>query len=202
MRLAALVVGLFCVGSTALAEEAAAEGGYLPKEHDIEVLLEAPPVLNTWSPFGGSVGRGFGLLAGNATVVGFGLNGGIGYCLTDLIEIGGSVAIDVYNAGAGGNSATNFTFGLAPMVKLNLGHQLNMGPRFNPFVQTGITFGFLSAPNTSGALFAFEVEPGVEFMVTPRWGFNAYLPLGVLYNGAASQAFFLMGLQYGMIGYF
>jgi len=202
----AVVLSSFLFVSSVRAEEAAAEGGYLPKEHDLQVMLEVPPLVNNVpSLLGIASNHGFGITVptnGGSAVFNLGLNGALGYCITDMFEIGGALAIDV----AGGNG-TVFVLGVSPFVKLNLGHQLNMGSRVNPFVQTGVTVGVASASagggSTTGGLFIFEVEAGAEFMLTHNFGITAsVLPLGIIYSGIGNSTSFQFGFQYGVVGYF
>jgi hypothetical protein len=133
------------------------------------------------------------------SAVGFGLNGGAGYLLTDLVEVGGALAIDVGTLSAAGSSSA-VQFALEPFVKVNLGRMMKLNPRVNPYGYLGISFGGVVVGGQGGALFAMNLAPGIEFMVTKSWGLNGFIPITI---GVESNVVsFGFGLGYGMVAYF
>ncbi|MHB8417074.1 MAG: hypothetical protein ACYDCL_03295 [Myxococcales bacterium] len=181
----------------------------LPQAGDVELILEAPPILNATNLSNGLVTRGLGVTTGagpvaqNTTTVGLGLNGGVGYYLTDIFEVGAALAIDYGESSAFGVNINDFQFGIEPFVKANFGRVLK-GLHFSPFVQLGVIAGMATAPQDTG-LFGFDLDVGIDFLISRGWGVSAFIPLalvdqtGVGINGVASFSF---GVGYGLVTYF
>lgn len=177
----------------------------LPQAGDVELLLEAPPILNSTNLNPLMTTRGLGVQTTNGTTtVGLGLNAGVGYFLSDVFEIGGAVAIDYGQeqfslAGFNGNSGA-FEFGLEPFVKANFGRVLK-GLHFSPFVEIGVLGGMATAPTSTG-LFGFDLDLGVDFLISRGWGISAFIPLALVDETATGTAVFTFGLGYGLVTYF
>ena len=222
----AALLGAFASGTSALAAEkplspitaapltstgdsrptGSGESG-LPQAGDYQLFLDAPPILNATNLVAGTVPHGMGLaLAGGVTTVALGLNGGVGYALTDLFEIGGALAIN-YGGTADANS---FEFAVEPFVKINLGRQLLGKGGINPFASLGLIFGGASAGYTNygytgsngTALFGFDLDLGAEFMVTHNWGVSAFIPFDLIAPTNGAPATFGFGVGYGLVAYF
>lgn len=174
----------------------------LPQAGDVELVLEAPPILNATNLSTGSVPRGLGIqVVGNTTLVGLGLNGGAGYFLTDVFEVGGAVGINYGQIADGfGGTADDFQFGIEPFLKANFGRVLK-GLHFNPFVQLGVVAGMATAPVSTG-LVGFDLDLGVDFLISRGWGVSAFIPLALIDETASGSAIFDFGLGYGLVTYF
>lgn len=186
----------------------------LPEAGDIELLLEAPPILNATNLTPGVVTRGLGIVSSNAaggsTLVGLGLNAGVGYFLTDLVEAGAAVAIDYGQCLAGGTyggylgdlcGGGTIELALEPFVKLNFGRMLARG-RFNPFAQVGLIAGGESGSGYGTGLFGFDVDLGVDVLISRGWGLAVFLPFSLLAPTAPGPTVFGYGLGYGVVTYF
>lgn len=118
--------------------------------------------------------------------------GGFGYCLTNVVELGGTVGLSFTAPGTGASTAV---VQIEPLVKFNFGSLLSPRSRLNPFIVTGI--GLL---DSNGTVFvAPTVNVGLEVMVTHTWGVVAYLPFEVLIGGDLTVGY---GVGYGVVTYF
>jgi hypothetical protein len=190
-------------------------GTSLPQGGDVELLLEAPPIVNSTNLTPGTTTRGLGvsssMQAGGETYLGLGLNAGVGYYVTDLFEIGGAIALDYGQCLAGGTNYGNtcnnggyFEALAEPFVKLNFGRLLQ-GAHFNPFAQVGIMVGGESGPGVGTGLLGFDLDLGVDFLVSRGWGIAVFIPfslLAPLASNAAVPTVFGFGFGYGLVTYF
>ncbi len=180
----------------------------LPQAGDVELMLEAPPILNATNLSPGTVSRGvFVQTTGNSpygnTFVGLGINGGVGYYLSDVFEVGGAVAIDYGEpASLPGATFNEFELAVEPFVKENF-RRIIKGLHFSPFVQIGVTGGLLtgSAVSSTG-LFGFDLDLGVDFLISRGWGISAFIPLALVDATATGTATFTFGVGYGLVTYF
>lgn len=171
-----------------------------------QIFLQAPPlVANTTQEQ-----RGFGFTS-NGSVNGYvGISGGVGYTLSSLFELGGAISF-----GFGGTSQTAdgitvgenvYGFGLEPFVKLNFGPTFKTGA-INPFVLAGLGIGFNGTSGsdgfdgTSSAAFDIDVDPGVEWLVGGRWGFDLYIPLQFQVPLSGGNVGITIGVGYGLVAY-
>ncbi len=151
----------------------------LPQAGDVELLLEAPPILNATNLTPGTVTRGLGVTSsstfGIGTTFGLGLNAGVGYYLTDLVAVGGAV-------GVGGTL---------------------QGAHFNPFAEGGFIGGGQAGPDLGTAILGFDVDVGVDFLVSRGWGIAVFIPFSLV-AGTQSGAptVFGFGFGYGLVTYF
>jgi hypothetical protein len=185
----------------------------LPQAGDVELLLEAPPILNATNLTPGVVTRGLGVTSSNApggeTLFGLGLNAGVGYYLTDLVEVGAAVAIDYGQCLAGGTNFGNgncdnggyFEAAAEPFVKLNFGRTLQ-GAHFNPFAQLGLIVGGESGSGVGTGIFGFDVDLGVDFLISRGWGIAAFIPFSLVAPTAGGPTVFGFGFGYGLVTYF
>jgi hypothetical protein len=191
-------------------------GTALPQAGDVELLLEAPPIINSTNLTPGTTTRGLGVTSssqpGGETYFGLGLNAGAGYYVTDLFEIGGAVAFDYGQCLAGGTSFGNgncanggyFEAVVEPFVKLNFGRLLQ-GAHFNPFAQLGIIVGGETGPGVSTGLLGFDIDLGVDFLISRGWGIAVFIPFSLvapLANNASVPTVFGFGFGYGLVTYF
>ncbi len=189
-------------------------GTALPQAGDVELLLEAPPIVNATNLTPGTITRGVAVSSSGTngeTYLGLGLNAGAGYYVTELVEVGGAVALDYGQCLAGGtNFGTNCNNGgyfealVEPFVKLNFGRALQ-GAHFNPFAQLGIIVGGESGSGVGTGLFGFDVDLGVDFLVSRGWGIAVFIPFSLvapLASNAAVPTVFGFGFGYGLVTYF
>ncbi|HUB09538.1 MAG TPA: hypothetical protein VMB50_21215 [Myxococcales bacterium] len=177
----------------------------LPQAGDVELVLEAPPILNSTNLNPLQAVRGLGVQTTNGnTTVGLGLNAGAGYYLSDVFEVGGAVAIDYgqeeLNLGGVPSNSGAFEFGLEPFIKANFGRVLK-GLHFSPFVQLGVIGGMATAPVSTG-LFGFDLDLGVDFLISRGWGITAFIPLSLVDQTYDGNSIFTFGLGYGLVTYF
>ncbi|MHB1845568.1 MAG: hypothetical protein ACYCWW_12125 [Deltaproteobacteria bacterium] len=226
MRLSFAAAALLVLSSSALATEpplpplppsaggssaGAPSAADLPQTGDFQLFLNAPPVVSafeTGSGFGAeTVGFGQRGLSGvsfaGLTSVGLGLNAGLGYCFTDLLEGGIALAIDYTSLSPG----SVFAFGAEPFVKANLGRMLTTSGHWNPFLELGLVLGDFAATGVLGGagstgLVGFDLDIGAEFLVTRTWGITVYLPITLLDATNEGAASFGFGLGYGFAAYF
>src|SRR3954451_22259276 len=85
--------------------------------------------------FGSTGGVGF-------TQIGFGLNAGLGYVYTDLIEFGGAVGLDIGHTSSDFGGGSAYQFLLEPLVKFNMGSRWHWADHLNPFGFAGVPLGF------------------------------------------------------------
>ena len=188
----------------------------MPQAGDVELLLEAPPIVNSTNLTPGNTTRGLSVSStmspGGETFLGLGLNAGVGYYVTDLFEIGGAVALDYGQCLAGGtsfgegncNNGGYFEALAEPFVKLNFGRILQ-GAHFNPFAQLGIMVGGESGPGVGTGLLGFDLDLGVDFLVSRGWGIAVFIPfslLAPLASNASVPTVFGFGFGYGLVTYF
>ncbi len=175
----------------------------LPQAGDVELVLEAPPILNSTNlnPFYNA--RGLSVVTGGGTTtVGLGLNGGAGYFLTDIFEVGGAVAIDYgqQDCFGGGGCSGIFEFAVEPFIKANFGRVLK-GIHFSPFIHLGLQAGMAAGPASTG-LVGFDLDLGVDFLISRGWGISAFIPGALLDQTASGDAIFNFGVGYGLVTYF
>jgi hypothetical protein len=180
-----------------------AEGIYTPRTGDWEFQLTAPAF-----PIGASDPRGVGaaIHTGNngTTDVALGLGAGLGYCVTDLVEVGGAFGFTYQSFGGangvGGGNVT--TLNIEPFVKANFGSGMARDSRINPFVLGAVGLGYRDQGGGT-ALFSIEIAGGAEFMLTHTWGLTAYVPFVFsIPTASGSSATIALGLGYGMVAYF
>ncbi|MFZ5470413.1 MAG: hypothetical protein ACOZIN_13330 [Myxococcota bacterium] len=211
MRYAFIAAGALLAATASAQEEmeTTAPSFDLPRTGSWQVFFTSPPVATQNYAAGFFMPRGLGLNFGSVggsgfTQFGFGLNGGAAYSLTDLVAVGGAVAIDVGSTTLGfGTGATALQFLLEPGAKLNLSSKLDLGPRFNPFVWAGLPIGVTGTNFASGATFGLDLAAGVEVFVGRSWAVSLAVPLG-LYFTASTPSIFLVnvGFQYGVAVFF
>ena len=172
-----------------------------------QIMLQGPPLVADTLQ---TNGRGFGIgqtPAGAGGIVGyFGISGGVGYTLSSLFEVGGAIDFGFSGvSGAGGQSAQAYTFLGEPFIKLNLGPTFKTGA-LNPYVLAGLAIGasgiggFQGAPGPQGQ-FDVDVDPGLEWLVGGRWGFDFYVPLQILVPLSGGQIGLNIGIGYGLVAY-
>ena len=176
----------------------------LPGAGDVQLFLEAPPMLTATSLSGGNVTRGLGVVAsGGAASVNLGINGGIGYFFTDVIEAGAAIALDYGDSGpAGYISGGAFEFGLEPFVKANLGRVISDKLHVNPFVDLGLQLGGVAGGGFGTGLIGLDLDLGVEFFVSRGWGISAFIPFALDAPTDGAPVIFAFGLGYGLVTYF
>ncbi len=175
----------------------------LPGSGDVQLFLDAPPILNATNLTADTVTRGFGFLGGEGgSQFGFGINGGVGYFITDMLEIGGALALDFASI----DSASAFEFGLEPFAKLNLGRVISDRIHLNPYVSLGLLLGAITGDTTAyggnTGLFGVDLDLGVEFFLSRGWGLSAFIPVGIFVPTNGSPVAFGFGLGYGLVTYF
>ncbi len=182
----------------------------LPQTGDFQLFLNAPPAVAGFeasNPFGAeAVGSGTRGISGTSfaglTSLGLGLDAGLGYCFTDLLEGGIALAIDY----SGISPENSFAFGAEPFIKANLGRMVTTSGHFNPFVQFGLVLGEFSASSINGSastgLVGFDLNVGIEFLMTRTWGITLYLPLTLIDATSDGTALFGFGVGYGFAAYF
>jgi hypothetical protein len=200
-----VLAGLICVAATpALAVDTPkalgkAEGVYTPRAGDWEFSLTAPAF-----PIGAAGPRGIGALinTGGGTAAQIGIGAGLGYAMTDLVEVGGALGFGY--VGAGGVGTFNQTsFNLEPFVKANFGSGMARDSRINPFALAALSIGYLDAGAGGTATFTIEVAGGLEFMLTHTWGLSVYVPFAFLIPTASnSNVLINIGVGYGLVAYF
>jgi hypothetical protein len=208
-RVRFLLASLMCVAAApALAVNTPAmlgrsEGIYTPRAGVWEFSLTAPAY-----PVGGlsvqGVGARINTCNGCGTETSLGLTAGLGYSVTDLVEVGGSFIFVYTNSGAGGglggNSFTNLS--VEPFLKLNFGSAMARDSRINPFALAGVALGYQNAGGGSG-IFSLELAGGAEFMINRWWGITVYIPLGIeIPTASGASAVIGIGLGYGIVTYF
>jgi len=200
-----VLAGLTCVtAAPALAVDTPnalgrAEGVYTPRSGDWEFSLTAPalPVAQL-SPRGLGVDINTG--AGGTTTTVIGIGAGLGYCMTDLVELGGALNVVYFGGGGGGNATSLF---LEPFIKANFGSGMARDSRINPFAMGALQIGYIDLGAGGSAQFTIELAGGVEFMLTHTWGISAYVPLSIIIPTASgSSAHIGLGLGYGIVAYF
>jgi hypothetical protein len=208
-RALVVVAGLICVASApALALDkpnalGRAEGIYTPRTGDWEFSLTAPAYPVIAGPPRG-VGVTINTGTGGSTDTALGLGIALGYCITDLVEVGGAFAFDYAATGGvngqGGGNTTNLS--IEPFVKANFGSGMARDSRINPFALGAVSLGYVNR-GVSSALITFELAGGAEFMLTHTWGLTVDVPF-VFYIPTASNssASIGIGLGYGIVAYF
>jgi hypothetical protein len=180
-------------------------GGWGYHAGSLQIFLDAPPftaqyTINAPVPLKGFAYRSDG--RGGSTFD-FGLSGGVGYCVTDVLEFGGAIAFNFSSiSGAGGGSATAFDFALEPFAKFNLASVFGTGG-INPFATVGpvIGIGQYYGEGSTGVI-GLDMNVGVEFFIEKHWGISAYVPINVIDNaGYTSNVNFIVGLGFGLFGY-
>ena len=176
----------------------------------IQIFLDAPPMtaqytINAPVAVGGlGTGKGFNYRSyGNgANTFNIGLSGGVGYCMTSLLEFGGAVAFNFTSAsGNGGGSTSAFDIALEPFAKFNLASTFGTGG-INPFALIGPVLGVGQGlgGGTSGVI-GVDMDLGVEFFIEKHWGITAYVPIDIVDNAGYGQVNFNIGLGFGLFGY-
>jgi hypothetical protein len=171
-----------------------------------ELLLMAPPAIEDTlvaSPHG--LGLGQTTAAGSGLFGYLGLSGGVGYALTDLLQVGGAVSFIISGVSpvADGTSGYYQLLG-EPFLKLNFGPALKTGA-LNPFALAGFEFGLAGYTGAAGqawGLFGLDIDPGVEWLFGGRWGIDAFIPIQfqfATYDHA--QVGINLGIGYGLVGY-
>jgi hypothetical protein len=94
-------------------------------------------------------------------VSGLGLGAGLGFFVTENIEIGGSASFQVLKLGEG--NATSGP-GLAPF-----GRFFWKRDRLGLFLELGLQFQYLSSDNISTTLWSFGPDVGMEIFFTDDW---------------------------------
>jgi hypothetical protein len=146
----------------------------------------------------------------SGTTTSFGLTGSIGYCATDLVEVGLGLGFNTVSEPNNQGSAT--AFNAQPFLKLNIGGGLALDSRINPFVLFGAGINYTSSSgrflgSSSNATFIIpELALGFEAMVTRWWGFSFFVPITMAFDvtqGAQGDVKVLgVGLGYGLSAYF
>jgi len=173
----------------------------------IKIMLQAPPLVSDTL----QMDRGFGIgqAPGGGGIFGYvGISGGVGYTLTSLFELGGSLSF-VYS-GTGADGTAGYQFLVEPFVKLNLGPTFKTGA-LNPFVLAGLGIGVkgtsgstvdgFSVGGSANGLFDIDIDPGVEWLVGGRWGFDAYIPLQFQVPLTGGNIGLNLGVAYGLVAY-
>ncbi len=179
-----------------------------------QIMLQGPPLvanaLQQPSQIG-SGGHGFGIeqSAGSGGTVGYvGLSGAVGYTLSSLFELGGGLGFGLSGNGGGG---TDYNFLVEPFVKLNLGPAFRTGA-LNPFVLAGVGIGVIGTSGTSvdgettsqgssAGVFDIDINPGLEWLVGGRWGFDFYVPLQFVVPLTGGNIGLNIGVGYGLVAY-
>jgi hypothetical protein len=169
-----------------------------------QIMLQAPPVVSDTT----QIDRGFGLKSAGALFGYVGISGAVGYTLSSLFEIGGGIQFGVQGVAGG----SDYQFLAEPFVKLNLGPTLKTGA-LNPFALVGVAVGVVGTPSNpgfdgfggggggaSGAL-SFELDPGLEWLVGGRWGFDFYIPVQIGVPLAGGDVGITLGVAYGIVAY-
>lgn len=166
-----------------------------------QIMLQAPALVTDTL----QVQRGLGLISQGTLEGYFGLSGGVGYTLSSLFEIGGGLRVGIVGADGG----TDFDFQIEPFIKLNLGPTFKTGA-LNPFVLAGLMVGVQSvsvgnglggsASTTNGDLW-IDIDPGLEWLVGGRWGFDFYIPVNIGIPLSGGDVRLLLGIGYGLVVY-
>jgi hypothetical protein len=210
------LAGLICVAAVpALALETPkalgrAEGIYTPRAGDWEFSLTAPAF-----PVGALAPRGVGATINTCNGCGtdavFGLGAGLGYAITDLVEVGGALGFNyVSYAGRNGVGGVSGTVLYAePFLKVNFGSGMARDSRINPYALAAVAIGYDSGGlsrydiNGATATFTLELAGGAEFMLTHTWGLTLYVPFSVdIPTASGTSALINIGLGYGLVAYF
>jgi hypothetical protein len=139
-------------------------------------------------------GNGLTVLApkSGGTGIGFGLGASLGFVVTNLIEPGFSMNLQVFDAGNAAPTTTQF--GMMPFLKLNLwtGHHVN--PFFEPFA------GFLLL-NAGGNATYFDggLSAGCELLVS-TWGIRLWTGFEALAGNGTYE--FAIPLRWAFVAYF
>jgi hypothetical protein len=174
-----------------------------------QLLLMAPPAVTETLLDARPTGFGIGqtTVQGSGVFGYIGLAGGVGYSVTDLIEVGGAVAFYINGANtAGVDLGTSGVYQLQgePFIKLNLGSVFKSGT-LNPYVLGGFGFGVQGTMGTEGqawGLFGLDLDPGVEWLFGGRWGVDAFVPIQFqLATHQGNQIGINLGVGYGLVGY-
>ena len=141
-------------------------------------------------------------------ISGLGLGAGLGFFLTDAIEVGGSASFQLLKLGAGDAMSGP---GVAPFGRF---FWKDKGSRLAFFLEIGAQFQYLSADNTSSTLWSFGPDAGIEIFVTDDWSvrlaptFRHYInstkrtaALGTL-AVSSEQTGNVFGINWGLAGYF
>ncbi len=175
----------------------------LPGAGDVQLFLEPPPFMNAISPHGGAVDRGLGVSSrvNGETTLALGINGGVGYFLTDVFEAGAAVAFDYGETGLDlGLGTHEFLFGVEPFVKANLGRVISEKTHVNPFADLGLILAGVVGDASTG-IFGADLNLGVEFFLSHGWGVSVYIPF-VMEAATAGAVDLGFGLGYGLVTYF
>jgi hypothetical protein len=192
-------------GGTGASTRSTADGwGY--HEGSIQIFLDAPPLTAQYTINTPVAGKGFAYRSfGNGfSTFSFGLSGGIGYCLTPVLEFGGALAFNLYTTSGGAANSTNFDFALEPFAKFNLATVFGSGG-INPFATVGPVLGF-GQLGTAGegltGVAGIDMDLGAEFFIERHWGITAYVPIQIISNtGYSSNVNFIIGVGFGLFGY-
>jgi len=214
MRTIALVaafVGLACVGASAFADEVAdisapapyqpreplareASKAFTPRAGDTQLKLTDTLPVSVVIPTASGIG----------VSVSSSLSAGLGYCVSDLAEVGGGLTVAV---AAPSNQPTSTAFGVDAFLKFNFGGGDSASSRLNPYLTIDLAVlttagGGANAINLT--LLQPTLNPGVEIMITHTWGINISVPIQVAFDlaDANSKPIVILGLGYGVVTYF
>jgi hypothetical protein len=179
-----------------------------------QIMLQGPPIVaNTLQQpnYLGTAGRGFGIgesLGTGGTFGYVGLSGAVGYTLSSLFELGGGLSFGLTGDTPEGGTAYNFM--AEPFIKLNLGPAFKTGA-LNPFVLAGLGIGVIGVSGTSedgfntggssSGIFDIDINPGVEWLVGGRWGFDFYIPIDFAVPLTSGSIGLNIGVGYGLVAY-
>jgi hypothetical protein len=173
-----------------------------------QIMLQGPPLVASTlqQPTEFTGGRGVGIsqpIVMGGTMGYVGVSGALGYTLSSVFELGAGVSFGLSGDGAGG---TVYNFLVEPFVKLNLGPAFKTGA-LNPFVLAGPGIGVLGNSGDNGAagsstgVFAIDIDPGLEWLVGGRWGFDFYVPLDFAVPLTSGNIGLNIGVGYGLVAY-
>jgi hypothetical protein len=170
----------------------------------LQIFLDAPPFTAQYTINAPVASKGFAYRSngeGGSTFA-FGISGGVGYCVTPVLEFGGAVAFNFSSQNAnGGGSATAFDFALEPFAKFNLASAFGTGG-INPFATVGPIIGvgqFYGLGTTADI--GLDMNLGVEFFIEKHWGITAFVPIEIIDTPGYGNVNFIIGLGFGLFGY-
>jgi hypothetical protein len=193
-------------GGSGSGVRASDSGGWGYHAGSLQIFLDAPPLTAQYTVNAPVSGKGFAYRSyGNgagANTFSFGLSGGVGYCLTPVLEFGGAIAFNfISGSGNIGGSSSAFDFALEPFAKFNLASVFGTGG-INPFALVGPVFGIGQGVQggTSGVV-GIDMDLGVEFFIEKHWGITAFVPIDIVDNAGYGNVNFIIGLGFGLFGY-
>jgi hypothetical protein len=169
----------------------------------LQLFLYAPPLTAQYTVnTPGAYGKGFLFQSDGRglNTFSFGLTGGIGYCVTEVLEFGAAIA---FNLVAPNPGTAGFDLALEPFAKFNLATVFGTGG-INPYALVGPVFGVgqVAAPGASvTGVIGVDMDLGVEFFIERHWGVAAFVPIDIVATPGYGNTNFGIGVGFGLFGY-